>query len=150
MTVWRLSLSYKEPARLRLADAEIEVEARQVEGPLYNSFGLVVRGQLHEDSLYWFGISGDGYYSVHLLESGEWIPLVAEEASDAIHQGLNATNWLRIACKGDRFDFYVNDALLTSLNDDTFGSGYFGLAVGTREPGVVICFDNLKVYTLAE
>jgi hypothetical protein len=34
--------------------------------------------------------------------------MVAEEVSDAIHQGLNATNQLRVVCEGDRFDFYVN------------------------------------------
>jgi hypothetical protein len=68
----------------------------------------------------------------------------------ALYQGLNATNQLRVVCDGDRFDFYVNDALLTSLSDDTFGSGYFGLAVGTGEPGVVVHFDNMWVHTPSE
>jgi hypothetical protein len=155
MVVWRLCLTEParveaHPARLRLADAEIEVEARQVEGSLLGGFGPVLRSQLNKDGFYWFGISGDGYYWVDLLESGEWIHLVTAEVSDAIHQGLNATNRLRIVCEGERFDFYVNDVLLTSLSDDAFEAGFFGLAVGGGEPDVVVHFDNLEVRALSQ
>jgi hypothetical protein len=139
-----------EPA-LDLSDFVIEVEARQVEGPLDNNLGLLVRYQEDDDSFYWFQISSDGYFSVDLHEGGDWVSLVGWEASSAIEQGLDATNRLRLVCRGNEFRFYVNDSPLTSLVDHTYTTGNIGLAAGTfDEPGVVVLFDNLQVYALQD
>lgn len=139
-----------EPA-LDLADFVLEVEARQVEGPLDNNLGLLVRYQEGDDSFYWFQISSDGYFSVDLREADDWTSLIGWQASDAIAQGLNATNHLRLVCRGNEFTFYVNDSPLTTLVDDAYAAGNIGLAAGAfDEPGVVIHFDNLKVYALQD
>jgi hypothetical protein len=139
-----------EPA-LDLSDFAIEVEARQVEGPLDNNLGLLVRYKEDDDHFYWFQISGDGYFSVDLWEGGDWVSLVSWEASPAIQEGLNATNRLQLQCRGNEFIFYVNDAPVTTLVDDAYGLGNIGLAAGTfDEPGVVVHFDNLKVHALQD
>ena len=133
---------------LELADFVVEVDARQVEGPLDNNFGVLVRYQADGESFYWFEISGDGYYSVDLLQAGEWTTLVSWEMSDAIQQGVGNTNRLKVVCAGDRFSFFVNDTHLTDVTDATFATGSIGLAAGTfDEEGVVIQFDNMKVYS---
>lgn len=133
------------------ADVEIEVDARQVEGPVDNNFGLLVRHQPDDENFYWFEISSDGYYSVDLMLAGEWVTLVQWETSDAIQQGLGATNHLKVVCDGDRFAFYVNDTYLTEVTDSAFSSGNVGLAVGAfDEAGVVVHFDNLAVYSPQE
>ena len=122
-----------------------------MEGPLDNNLGLLVRYQDDDDSFYWFQISSDGYFSVDLREADDWVSLVGWQASEAIEQGLNATNRLRLVCQGNEFAFYVNDSLLTMLVDDAYAAGNIGLAAGAfDEPGVVIHFDNLKVYALQE
>jgi hypothetical protein len=127
-------------------DVEVEVDARQVEGPLDNNFGLLIRYQPDDESFYWFQISSDGYYSVDLTQADDWITLVDWETSDAIQQGVGASNHLKVVCQGDGFSFYVNGVYLTSVSDDTFGAGSIGLAVGTfDESGVQVHFDNLKV-----
>lgn len=129
-----------------LTDLVIDVDARQVAGPVDNNFGLLVRYRSAEDSFYWFQISGDGYYAVDMLQQGEFVALVTWEASAAINQGVGATNHLKVICTGDGFRFYVNDTFLTEVTDDTLRSGSFGLAAGTfDEAGVVVHFDNLKV-----
>jgi hypothetical protein len=129
-----------------VTDLAIDVDARQVAGPVDNNFGLLVRYRSAEESFYWFQISGDGYYAVDMLQQGEFVTLVAWEASAAINQGIGATNHLKVVCAGDRFSFYVNDTFLTDVTDHTLRSGSFGLAVGTfDEPGVVVHFDNLEV-----
>jgi hypothetical protein len=133
------------------ADFEVEVEARQVEGPLDNNFGLLVRYDPASDDFYWFQISGDGYYSVDLRRGENWVTVVEWEESDAINQGLDATNHVKVTGSGSRFDFYVNDTYLTDVFDDTLLSGTIGLAVGTfDEPGVVVHFDNIRVFALQE
>jgi hypothetical protein len=130
------------------ADSQVEVDARQTEGSLDNNFGLLVRYQMDDQDFYWFEISGDGYYSVDLRQAGEWSTLVDWATSDAINQGIGATNHLKVVCAGNRFSFYVNDTLLTEVSDSTFSSGSIGLAVGTfDEPGVAVNFDNIEVYS---
>jgi len=134
-----------------LSDVEAEVEVRQVAGPLDDNFGLLVRYQDDDENFYWFQISGDGYYSVDRMQAGEWLTLVPWAESEAINQGLGAVNHLTVVCHGDQFAFYVNDAYLTTVTDDTFPAGSIGLAAGTfDEPGVDVRFDNVKVYALSE
>jgi len=128
------------------SDFEIEVDARLMEGPQDNNFGLVVRYQPDGTSFYWFQISSDGYYAVDILRQGEFSSLVSWEASAAINQGLGAINRLKMVCEGNRLSLYVNDVYLAAVTDDTFVSGSIGLAVGTfDEAGVVVHFDNLTV-----
>jgi serine/threonine protein kinase len=129
-----------------VTDLAIDVDARQMAGPVDNNFGLLVRYRSAEESFYWFQISGDGYYAVDMLQQGEFVPLVTWEPSAAINQGVGATNHLKVICTGGSFSFYVNDIFLVELTEDTLRSGSFGLAVGTfDESGVVVHFDNLRV-----
>lgn len=131
-------------------DFVLEVDARQVEGPLDNNFGPLVRYQ-DGDSFYWFQISGDGYYSVDVMWDGEWADLVTWQFSEAINQGLGATNHILVMCDGVEFSFYVNDVYLASVLHSAFESGNIGLAAGTfDEAGVVIHFDDLAVRALTE
>jgi hypothetical protein len=134
-----------------LSDFEIEVDARAVEGPLDNNLGILVRYQDDNENFYWFQISSDGYFAVDRLAGDEWVTLMGWEESTAIRQGLGVTNRLKVTCSGDRFIFSVNDTYLGTVNDTNLSTGSIGLAAGTfGEAGVVIHFDNLKVYSLEE
>ncbi len=141
-----------EPA-FDFGDLVIEVDARQLEGPLDNTFGVLVRYLKDEEQyfFYWFQISGDGFYSVDLHLVDEWITLVSWEPSTAIYTGLGVTNRVRVVCSGSQFSFYVNDVHLVDLVDDTLDRGSIGLAAGSLEqPGAVVRFDDLRVYELGE
>ena len=141
-----------DPA-LDLADLLIEVDVRQVEGPLDNNFGVLVRYLENDEqhSYYWFQISGDGFYSVDFRLEDEWIPLVEWEASAAIYTGLGVTNRMMVVCSGGQFSFYTNNVHLVDVSDGTIGSGSIGLAAGTfEESGAVVQFDGLRVYELGE
>jgi hypothetical protein len=132
----------------QFTDFSIEVDARQVEGPLNNNLGLVVRYQ-DDYNFYWFQISSDGWYAVDMLQAGEWVSLVSWKQSPAIQQGPGAVNRLRLQCDGSRFDFYANDTYLATVSDASYATGSIGLAAGAYdEPGVVIHFDNLRVMDL--
>jgi hypothetical protein len=136
---------------LEFTNFEIEVDARQVEGPLDNNFGPLIRYQWDDESFYWFQISSDGYYSVDMRLGGEWATLVGWAESDAINQGLGAVNHLKVVGYGNQFSFYVNDTFLVDVSDDMFTTGNIGLAAGAfDEPGVVVHFDSLRVYALDE
>ncbi len=140
---------------LALSNLAVEVDARLVEGPLDNNFGLLVHhdegiGEEPED-FYWYEISSDGYYSVVLRRDEEWMTLIPWQESEAINQGVDVLNHLQVLCAGSLCSFYVNDTWLTDVIDSTILSGTIGLAAGNfDEPGTVIQFDNLVVYELEE
>jgi hypothetical protein len=132
---------------LDLGDFEIEADARAVEGPLDNNLGILVRYQDGDEGFYWFQISSDGFFAVDRLDGDEWIAISEWQESAAIQQGLGATNRLRVTCVGEQFTFYVNDTWLTTVSDDALDGGRIGLAAGSfDEPGVVVHFDNVRVY----
>ncbi len=135
---------------LAMADYELEVDTIHVAGPLDNNYGPLVRYQDGTDEFYWFQISSDGYYAVDLYHQGEFSNLVTWEPSEAINQGLEATNRIRVVCQGNQFRFYVNDVHLVDVADATLGGGTVGLAAGTfDEPGIVTYFDNMVLRGLA-
>jgi serine/threonine protein kinase len=130
----------------QFADFGVEVDARAVEGPLNNNYGLLVRYDWESRSFYWFQVSSDGYYAVDMLLDGEFFQLLEWQSSEVINQGLDATNHLKVLCQGNQFRFSVNGTYLADVIDDTLAVGSVGLAAGTfDEPGVVVHFDNLKV-----
>jgi hypothetical protein len=136
---------------LELANFTLEVDVRQVDGPLDNNFGLIFRLQEEPEDFYWFQISGDGYYSVDRNIEDEWSTVLPWKESNAVNQGVGATNHMRITCSGDQCSLYVNDKHLTDMTDDTLSGGSIGLAAGAfDETGVIVHFDNLKVYTVKE
>jgi hypothetical protein len=144
-------VAWGNPEDQEFTNFEVEVDARQVEGPLDNNFGILVRYQPDDDNFYWFQISADGYYSVDMMQAGEWVGLVDWVESEVINQGIGATNHLKVVCDRNQFSLYVNGIYLTGVSDATFDSGNIGLAAGTfDEPGVVVTFDNLRVYGLQD
>ena len=134
-----------------LSDFEAEVDVRASDGPLDNSLGLVVRYRVDPKAFYWFRIGSDGYYQVVKLDGDQLSPLTDWNASDAIIQGLGVTNHLRVVCDGPNLSFYVNGTHLVDVVDDLSSVGRIGLAAGSfDEGGVLVYFDNLKVYSLQQ
>jgi serine/threonine protein kinase len=139
-------VAWGHPDNLDLWDFSVEVDARAVEGPLDNNFGLLVRLQPDSGDFYWFQISSDGFYSVDLYQDGEFSSILPWEESDVINQGLGVTNHLRVTCSGYALIFEVNGVRLTGVHEERLGPGNIGLAAGSfDEPGVVVHFDNLRV-----
>jgi hypothetical protein len=114
-------VAWGNPQDQQFDNFAVEVDARTVEGPLDNNFGILVRYQADGDNFYWFEISSDGYYSVDMMQAGEWVGLVDWVESDAINQGIGATNHLRVVCDRDQFSFYANGTYLVDVSDAAFG-----------------------------
>jgi hypothetical protein len=138
---------------IALRDYVIDVDIRQVEGPVDNNYGVLLRYQEddeHED-FYWFQISSDGFHTVEMNYQDEWTTLSEWEESDAINQGVGATNHLQVVSSGDEFSMFVNGVFLVTVSDNTLGAGNIALAAGALgEPGVVVHFDNVEVSALSD
>lgn len=130
-------------------DQVITAEARQVEGPDDNAYGLICRYQ-NEENFYLFLISGDGYYAIGKYQSGsDEIEYLTEDkqfqSSDAINQG-SATNRIEASCIGNELSLAVNGLALLTVTDPTFVTGDIGVAASTLQPGTsLIEFDNIRV-----
>lgn len=135
------------------ADGVYQVEATQLEGPLDNGYGMQFRVDPDTNSFYLFEVSGDGYVWIGHCQDRceEEEPLIENGwfASDAVNEGLDATNVLRVRAEGANMIFFVNDQEVGRVTDDTLESGDIGIMVETLgEGGVLVAFDNFTVTPL--
>jgi hypothetical protein len=80
-------------SELSVSDFLVEVDARQVDGPLANGYGFLFRYQ-DGDNFYGFEISSRGNYTLHKRVAGEWEAIIpwSEGSPDAIITGEGETN----------------------------------------------------------
>jgi hypothetical protein len=127
------------------SDVAIEVDATQVMAPANdnNSYGVICRLQ-DDNSGYLLRISGDGYFSIGYSEpSGDVSPLLDWQESAVIQQG-NATNHIRVVCKGSHLALYANGVLLGEVDDTRYPSGGIALTATSYEAEPTrILFDDI-------
>lgn len=134
-------------------NGDYQVEATPLEGPLDNGYGMMFRVGDDANAFYLFEVSADGFVWIGLCEDGCSDEAVLIEggwfASEAVNEGLNVTNVLRVRAEQANLIFYVNDQEVGRVTDDSFQSGDIGLAVETLgEGGVLVAFDNFTVSPL--
>lgn len=128
-------------------DFVLEVDARQVNGDLSNSYGVLFRMQ-DPNRFYRFELTGDGKYMFERRNGdGSWTRFVRDwTESPAIEQGYNATNRIRIEALGPTMTIFVNDTLVQQVTDDGYASGQIALDAGTFGfPEMQASFDNVVV-----
>ncbi len=134
------------------ADGVYEVEATQIEGPLDNGYGMLLRADTDKGDFYLFKVSGDGYVWI-----GRYVDEVEDQAiigghwfeSPAVKTGLNQTNKLGVAAESGNLVFFVNGSEVGRVTDNSFKEGDVGLfAQSLGFGGVRVFFDNLTVSPL--
>lgn len=139
----------------RFSDGIYEVEATQLDGPLDNGYGMMFRIDDDVDSFYLFEVSGDGYVWVGSCQNSceEEEPLLENGwfVSDAVNDGLDATNRLRVRVEEGNMIFFVNGQEVGRVTDNTLDRGDIGIVVETLGQGdVLVAFDNFTVTPLSE
>jgi len=128
-------------------DFALEVEARQIAGSPESSFGVLTRMQ-DNNQFYRFDITGNGLFMVERRNAdGTWTQFLDDwTPSEAINQGFNVPNSLKVTAQGSRMSFYVNDVLVHQIDDVIFPSGSIALDGGTfGQSGLQVAFDNVVV-----
>jgi hypothetical protein len=137
----------------KFADGIYEVAATPVEGTIDNGYGMLLRVDAEDNTFYIFKVSSDGYVyigrcidscaDVNILVDRDWF------ASDAVQQGLNVTNLLRVEADGSDMIFFVNDTEVGRDTDTEISEGDIGLVAETFAPGGLrVQFDNFNVTPL--
>lgn len=137
-------VTLQEPA---FDDFALELDATQIAGDLESSFGVLFRLQ-EPGQFYRFEITGNGLFMVERHDSdGSWTRFIeAWEESEAIIQGLNAVNRLKVVAVDSTLSFYANDTLLLQATDSSYVGGSIALDAGTfGRPGLQVVFDNVVV-----
>ena len=133
------------PMRGVFTDGAIEADVNLQRGPFETAAGIVFRYQ-DGQNFYFFGISGDGYYMLAMLQNGKWTPMLDWTISPRI-RGEGQLNRLRVEIAGDRFRVFANGTLLDESRDTTFSQGGIALAVNTFDKGdATVMFDNFVLY----
>ncbi len=134
------------------SDGIYEVEAVQIDGPLDNGYGMLLRADTDAGNFYLFKISGDGYVWIGRYKNeAEEQAIVGSHwfESAAVKQGLNQTNVLRVEAESGNLIFSVNGQEVGRVTDSSFPSGdigLFGQSLGFG--GVHVQFDNYSVSPL--
>jgi hypothetical protein len=90
-------------------------------------------------------VSEDGFFTIWKKAGGETISLYDWEYSDSIP--VNEPFTINAACAGSTLTLSVNDIFLTSVSDESFADGNFGVIAGTYETGgFSVGFENFIVY----
>lgn len=150
-TVLADQLTFWTTAGESFADGIYEVEATQIAGPLDNGYGMIFRVDDENDDFYSFQISGDGFVWIGRYRQGgieEAEPIVQDWwfPSEAVNQGLDQTNTLRVQAESQNMIFFVNDIEVGRVSDASFSRGDIGLMVRTLGlGGVTVHFDNFSV-----
>ncbi len=136
---------YSGPAPI-FDDFVMEVDSRLVSGTINNWHFFLVRLNDNGDC-YRVGYSADGYYIGTEFYGGGRQEWVQPTTSNAINQGVGATNHVRIEVQGARVRFYVNGVLLLDqVASHRLPAGYIALSADALEaPETVIAFDNLVI-----
>jgi hypothetical protein len=155
MSLEQSGASFWATAGQKLGDGRYELEARPLEGTADNGYGMIFRADVEQGDFYLFKVSSDGYaYIGRCREScAEQVALVEADwfELEAINQGFDVTNRLRVDALGPSLTFYVNDAPAGAVEDATFRSGDIGLLAETFSPGgLTVQFDNFGVTPLVE
>jgi hypothetical protein len=133
------------PNTARFADMALEIDTTLIGGPSQSGYdGVIFRAQ-NNDNFYRFLVSGQGEFRIDKRVGGITHFLKKPTKSPFINQG-NATNHLKVVCKGTQMGLECNGNLLASITDDSFSEGFVGLAVASGDSPVTAHFDNLRIY----
>jgi hypothetical protein len=131
----------------KFRNGAVEVRTRFVNGPEVETTisGITFRGNGDPadgtgGSMYLFGISGKGNYSIWKRVNGSW----QYWKRSGTTSGLKKKKWntIKVEARGTTFKFYVNGVYAETLEEDNLKSGWVGLYVDGKVTGV---FDDFKV-----
>jgi len=109
-------------------------------------FGLMFRVQ-DPSNYYALQVNCEGNYRLMRYVADASTPIVDWTPSPAIQRGKQASNTLAVTARGSSLLLAINDTPLTTINDETFTSGRFGLLVGANaSKNFAVVFDDLKAY----
>lgn len=113
--------------------------------------GILFRVDPSLTSFYYFRVCQDGSYVLFLYKNNSGSALTYSSSADpAIKSGLNQSNVVAVSAQGNTFECYVNQQVITTVSDSTYGYGLIGVTADGfphNQPTAVV-YSNAKVWTV--
>jgi hypothetical protein len=132
--------------RKQFSNFSAEVDVRRTSEDMGALLGIIYR--LDDTGHYYrFSISDNQTYLVSLATNGLEQQLNKKDFSSFIKPG-NETNTLKLVCKGETQEVYVNGNKLDTITDNTSLTGEIGLGFSNWAPAASYTFTNFKLYKI--
>ena len=125
----------------------VEADVRQLRGDVAGSFGILFRMQA-PNQFYRFEITGNGNYILERRNAdGTWTRYLDDwTSSEAINQGINATNRLKVEAIDRNISVFANGILLAQISDNLYPAGTIAFDAGTFiSSELKVAFDIVTV-----
>jgi len=110
-------------------------------GPLDAYYGLIL--QIDEDDIFFFEVSGDGWYIVEWMADGKWQTALVDWTESSFVRTGNAGNELKLTITESSIEFFVNSQSVAVLPSPGIGFAAVGLVITTYEhPDAEVWFDD--------
>jgi hypothetical protein len=132
-----------------LTDFYIELDATPGECGGLDRYGMVIRVNPEATKAYMFGFSCGGEYSLRLWNGEKLYMLQEWQFSQDINKGPDQHNRLGLLARGNTFTLYANEHWLTSLVDETYTEGSFGIFTGAANTdNFTVQFDQMAYWMI--
>jgi hypothetical protein len=132
-----------------LSDFYIELSATPGDCGGLDRYGMVIRANPEATKAYLFGFSCGGEYSLRLWNGEKLFMLQPWQISQSVNKGPNQLNRLGLLARGKTISLYANDNLLTTVVDETFTEGTFGIFTGAANTdNFTVQFDQMAYWII--
>ncbi|MEN8172791.1 MAG: hypothetical protein ABFS03_07900, partial [Chloroflexota bacterium] len=135
------------PYWLKTDEVAFEADLTRKQGHGYYGFACRELGSTY----YTIFISTEGYYGFGETRGGE-IKFLNYVSTPLIDTAVGAVNHVRGECRGENLTIYINGSWAGRQKVAGVGPGFVSILTGTtwEQSGVVVTFDNLRIYTPAD
>jgi len=132
------------PGSSRVRDFTLEVEASLSEGGEGSGYGVLF-GYSENFTYYGLLLLPDGRLMLYQSAPDGGATLLPTIPVEALHQGLNQTNTIRVELREEKLTVAINDE--TVIDGEEIGQieGEVGMLISSGETGAVARFDNFRL-----
>jgi hypothetical protein len=112
--------------------------------------GIMFRSATSSFMSYLFTITNNGLYTLAVSMGPQSSGILAYGRSAAINSGEGRSNLLGVMALNNTISLFVNNQFITSVNDNTFNSGTFGLFGGNFRPlKTDVAYSNAQIWEIS-
>jgi len=127
---------------LQVSNFTLEVQMQIIKG---NCGGLSLRDTTSVAHAYNFEVCQNGFYRFNRFDNFSDELTMAAGSSDAIVTGLGQSNVIAAVVNGGTFDFYINHKKITTIKDNSYSQGLFGVSAFLDTEAA---YTNARMWTL--
>ena len=113
-------------------------------------YGLVVRAPDYSSGGgYYAGLSCNGQYNLSKITDSGTTYLISSTPDGSILSGAGQTNRLGVMANGENLKIYINEKLITEINDASFtDGGYIGAFIAGSSGSMIVKMEDIAYWNL--